>query len=93
MENMAMVIDRVCLGARKGSKSRKVDIQTIPDLELRVVLHTITRAAGVQALHEATKTLLLLAVDFMAPTLYNWAKAVTINMKLQLTKCKNDKLK
>ena len=42
MESMGMVFDRVCLGARKGSKSRKVDIQTIPDLALKVVLHTIT---------------------------------------------------
>ena len=42
MENMTMVIDRVCPGARKGSDSGKVDIQTIPDLTLRVVLHTIT---------------------------------------------------
>ena len=56
MENMSMVIDRVCPGARKGSRSGKVDIQTIPNLALKVVLHTITRAAGSQALHEATKT-------------------------------------
>ena len=38
-----------------GSGSKKVDIHTIPDLALRVVLHTITRAAGSQAPHEATK--------------------------------------
>ena len=46
MENMTMVIDRVCRGARKGSGSGKVDIQTILDLTLHVVFHTITRAAG-----------------------------------------------
>ena len=93
MENMTMVIDRVCRGARKGSSSGKVDIKTIPDLTLRVVLHTITRAVGSQALHEATKTQLLLAVDCMALTIYNWAEAVTIKMKRQLTKCKKTKLK
>ena len=56
MENMTMVIDKVCPGARKGSGSRKVDIQTIPYLTLRVVLHTITWTARSQAPHEATKT-------------------------------------
>ena len=81
MENMTMVIERVCLEARKGSSNGKVDIQTISDLTLRVVLHTITRAAGSQALHEATKTQFLLAVDFLTLTNYNWVEAVTINMK------------
>ena len=71
MENMSMVIDGMCRGARKGSKSGKVDIQTILDLALKVVLHTITRATGSQAPHEATKTQLLLSIDCMAPTLYN----------------------
>ena len=58
-----------------------------------MVLHTITGAAGSQAPHKATKTQLILAVDCMAPTIYNWAEAVTINMKCQLTKCKKTKLK
>ena len=40
MENMSMVIERVCRGAWKGSGSGKVDIQTIPDLALKLVLHT-----------------------------------------------------
>ena len=55
MENMSMLIDRVCRGARKGSKSGKLDIQTIPNLALKVVLHTITRIAGSQAPHEAKR--------------------------------------
>ena len=29
----------------------------------------------------------------MNPTLFNWAEAVTINIKRQLTKCKKTKLK
>ena len=76
-----------------GSGSKKVDIHTIPDLALRVVLHTITRAAGSQAPHEATKAQLLLASECMGPLLFNWVAAVTINMKRQLTKCKHGKLK
>ena len=93
MENMTMVIDRVCQGERKGSGSRKFDIQTIPDLTLRVVLHTIKRAAGSRAPHKATKTQLLLVVYFLASTIYNWVEAMKINMKCQLTKCKKSKLK
>ena len=54
-EKMDMVMVRVCPGAQIGSGSGKVHIHTIRDLTLRVVLHTITRAAGSQAPHEATK--------------------------------------
>ena len=93
MENMTMVIDRVCQGAWKGSGSGKVDIQTIPDLTLRMVLHTITRIAGSQAPHEEKNTQFLLAVDWLTQIIYNWAEAMTINMKRQLTKCKKTKLK
>ena len=56
MEKMSMVIDKVCPRARKGSKSENLHIQNITDLALKVVLHTITRVAGSQAPHEATKT-------------------------------------
>ena len=45
-EKMDQVMARVCRGAQLGSGSGKVDIHTIPDLALRVVLHTITRVAG-----------------------------------------------
>ena len=90
---MEEVMARVCQGAQTGSGSKKVDIHTIPDLALRVVLHTITRAAGSQTPHEATKAQLLLASECMSPLLFDWATAVTINMKRQLTKCKQGKLK
>jgi len=52
-EKMTEVVDRVFPGAQFGKNSAKVDIPTIPDLTLRVILFTITRAAGVQAPHEA----------------------------------------
>ena len=92
-EKMEEVMARVCQGAQMGSGRKKVDIHTIPDLALRIVLHTITQAAGSQALHEATKTQLLLASECMSPLLFDWATAVTINMKRQLKKCKQAKLK
>ena len=80
-ENMLMAMERVCPGAQTGSGSGKVDIHTVPDLALRVVLHTITRAVGSQAPHEATKIQLLLASECMNPTIFDWATAVTMNIK------------
>ena len=77
---------RVCPRARTGSGSGKVDIHTVEDLALRVVLHTITRATGSQAPHEATKAQLILASECMSPTLFDWATTVTVNIKRQLTK-------
>ena len=70
-----------------------MDIHTVEDLALRVVLHTITRAAGSQAPYEETKAQLLLAAECMSPTLFDWATAVTTNIKRQLTNCKQIKLK
>ena len=92
-EKMEQVMARECPRARTGLGSGKVDIHTIKDLALRVVLHTITRATGSQAPHEATKAQLLLASECMNPTLFDWATAVTTNIKRQLTKCKQAKLK
>ena len=80
-EKMSVVMDRVCPGAQTRSGSGKVDIHTVLDLALRVVLHAITRAARSQAPHEATKTQLLLASECMNPTLFDWATTVTMNIK------------
>ena len=48
---------------------------------------------GSQAPHEANKAHLLLAAECMSPTLFDWATAMTKNIKRQLTKCKQVKLK
>ena len=80
-EKMGEVMERVCPGARFGSNSAKVDIITVPDLELRVILFTITRTARVQAPHEANKNHFLLAIDCLQPTLFDWATAVMKNIK------------
>ena len=85
-EKMEEVMARVCPRAQMGSGSKKVDIHTIPDLALRVVLHTITWAAGSQAPNEATKAQLLLALECMSPIFFDWATAVMINIKRQLTR-------
>ena len=70
-----------------------MDIHTVCDLALRAVLHTITQATGSQAPHEAAKVQLILASECMNPTLFDWAIVVTSNIKRQLTRCKQAKLK
>ena len=92
-EKMTEVVDRVCPGAQFGRNNAKVDIPTIPDLMLRVILFTITRAAGVQVPHEARKDHLLLATECLNPTIFDWASAVTTKIKRQLKKCKRGGVK
>lgn len=92
-KEMGEVMARVCPGAQFVSGSAKVDISTIRDLTLKVVLFTILRVAGLQTPREVTKKQLLLASECMNPTIFDWAIAVTTNMKRQLMKCKKGKLK
>lgn len=75
------------------SKSGKIKIMTIRDLVLRVLLLTINRVVGSQVLHETNKLKFLYAIDSMTPTIFNWAEAVKINMKHQLSKSKVGHLK
>ena len=62
-------------------------IPTVNDVVLRAMLFMVTRAAGSQAQHEASKTHLRLALECLNPTMFNWADTVTTNMKRQLTRC------
>ena len=87
-----MLLAEHCPKALK-SKSGKVEIATIRDLTLRVLLLTINRVAGSQAVHETNKSKFLYAIDCAAPTIFNWAKAMKINIKRQLTKSKAGNLK
>lgn len=61
---------------------------TINDLVLKVILLTINRVAGAQALHESNKYKFHYAVDCLAPTPFNLAEAIKVNMKRKLSKCK-----
>ena len=62
-ETVGEVKARVCPKAQFGRNSAKVAINTIQDLTLKAILFTITRAAGVQVPHEASKNHLLLATE------------------------------
>ena len=83
-ESLEMLMAQACPRAHK-MRSRKVAIPTVEDLVLRVVLFMVTRVAGSQAQHEASKTQLWLALECFNPTMFNWVETVTTNMKRQLT--------
>lgn len=87
-ETLDMLIAWVCPGAHKSATNGKLQIPTVDDLTLRSVLFMVTRTAGSQAQHEATKTHLWLALECLNPTMYNWAEAMAVNMKRQLTRCR-----
>lgn len=92
-ETLDMLIARVCLGAHKSATSGKLQILIVEELSLHSVLFMVTRTMGSQAQHKATKTHPRLALDCLNPTMYNWAEAVAVNMKRQLTKCYKGEMK
>lgn len=91
-DTLDMLMAQVCPRARK-SRSGKVEIPTVEDIILRAILFMVTRAAGSQAQHEASKTHLWLALEFLNPTMFNWVEAVTASMKRQLTNCRRGETK
>lgn len=91
-DTLEILMAQVCPQARR-SQSGKVSIPTVPDLVLRAVLFMITRTAGSQAQHEASKNYLRLALDCLNPTIFNWAEAVTLSMKRQLTNFRRGRTK
>lgn len=75
------------------SKSGKVDIMTIHDLVLKVLLLTINRVVGAQASHESNKSKFQYDIDCMSLTIFNWVESMKVNMKHQLSKCKAGNLR
>ena len=58
-----------------------------------VIAFTITRLCGSAALHVATGSQMRMAVDCFQGTIFNWCDAVLDNVKGQLTRAKNERLK
>lgn len=90
--SISMLISEHCPEALK-SKSGKIEIATIRDLTLRVLLLTINRVVGSQAMHGTNNSKFLYAIDCTTPTIFNWEEAMKINIKCQLTKAKAGNLK
>lgn len=75
------------------SKSRKVDNMIIGDLVLKVLLLTINRVVGVQALHESNNSKFQYVIDYTMSIVFNWVESMKVNMKNQLSKAKVGNLK
>ena len=75
------------------SKSGKIEISSVRDLTLRVLLLAINNVAGSQAERETNKSKFLYAIDCTSPTIFNWAEAMKMNIKHQLSKAKVGNLK
>ena len=91
-ESISSLLVEHCPEALK-SKSGKIDISSVWDLTMRVLLLTINRVAGSQAKCETNKSKFLYAIDCTAPTIFNQAKAIKMNIKCHLYKAKAGNLK
>ena len=65
-----------------------VPTNAIHVLGLKAILLTLGRIAGLASLHQASRPLMLYAVECMRPTVYDWSTALLSNMKHQLGDCK-----
>lgn len=73
--------------------SGKVKIAIVTNLPLRMILFTIARIFGTQALHEASQSQFWYVVECLTPKVFNWCGGLLDNMKRQLTKGKWGNLK
>jgi len=87
-----MLLAEHCLEALK-SKSGKIEITIVRHITLRVLLLTINRMARSQVEHETNKLKFLYVIDCTTPMIFNWAEAMKINIKHQLSKAKVGNLK
>ena len=58
-----------------------------------VIAFTVTRLCGDDALHIATGSQMRMVVDWFRGTIFNWCDAVLANVKGQLNRSKNERLK
>ena len=86
-------IRQYCREGSQPSKDGKINIRDIIDRSLRSILFTIGRVAGSAALHVANRSYMQHALECLQPKVFNWCDAVLVQMKSQLTKVKDGKLK
>lgn len=75
------------------TRDKGIDIKTISHPELMVIAFTVTRLCESAALHIATGSQMRMTVDCFRGTVFNWCDAVLANIKGQLTRAKNRRLK
>jgi len=73
--------------------AKGIEIKHITLRELRVIAFTVTRICGAAALHIASGSQMRMAIDCYQGTIFNSCDAMLANVKSQLTKAKNGRLK
>ena len=86
-------VRQYCREGSQPSRDGKVIIREIADRSLRSILYTIGRMAGSASLHVANRSYMQHALECLQPKIFNWCDAILIQMKSQLTKVKDGKLK
>ena len=61
-------------------------------LDVKAILLTLGRIAGLASLHQASWPLMFYAVECMRPMVYDWSTALLGNMKHQLSECNMGKV-
>ena len=69
------LIDRHCTPGT-GTLGKKIPIRAVTNRALQIVLFTMQRVAGSQGVHQASREHMLYALEAMAPTVFNWPKAL-----------------
>ena len=86
------IIDQYCMLGTE-SQSRKLQIKSLVDLPLRIVVYTINKVASTRASHLTRISHMLYALQCMEPTVFKWCEGMLACLKIQLNKCKRGMLK
>ena len=74
-------------------RDKRIDIKAIIRPELKFIAFTVTILCGNASLHVAIGSQMCIVVYYFRGTIFNWCEAVLANVKGQLTREKNGKLK
>ena len=86
------LIDCHCLLGTITSR-KNIPIKAVVDIPLCTPIFTMERLDGRKEPHQDSMALMLYAIEAMAPTVFNWAEALLLVFKYQLTKCQQGELK
>jgi hypothetical protein len=80
-------IDAHCV-AGTPKVGNQLPIRAINNLSLKIVVLMLTRITGSASLHQKSRSLMFYVVECLRPTVYDWCTSLLVNMKSQLTECK-----
>ena len=86
------IIDQYCsLGIE--SQSGKLQIKSLVDIPLRIVVYTIGKVVGTRSAHLTTRSHMLYALQCMEPIVFSWCESMLVRSKKWFNKCKRATLK